>query len=79
MSCPVHPVVAEVYAHRRHQPGQGRVPGQGVEAVVGVDIHIGRPHTAGHQHPALSEMVTGSGSGIILGSLNFSELEDWVS
>ena len=45
------PVVAEVNAQTSQYPGDGGVPGQGVEAVVGVDVDVHWPYTAGHQHP----------------------------
>ena len=45
------PVVAEVNAQTSQYPGDGGVPRQGVEAVVGVDVDVHWPYTAGHQHP----------------------------
>ena len=51
------PVVAEVDPHRGQQPGEGRVPGERHQAVVGVHIHIGRAHTAGHQRSGESCVI----------------------
>ena len=46
MSCSVDPVVAEVDAYRCQDPGGGWVPGQGVEAIVVIDVLVG-----GEQYP----------------------------
>ena len=40
MSSSMDPVVAEVNAQTSQYPGYGGVPGQGVEAVVGVDVDV---------------------------------------
>ena len=61
VGCSVDPVVAEVYAHGGEEPGGGGVPGQGVEAVVLVDVDVGRAHAARHQHPAHGTVVAGAG------------------
>ena len=55
--CSVDPVVAEVYAHGGQEPGGGGVPGQGVEAVVLVDVDVGSAHAARHQHPEHGTVV----------------------
>ncbi len=44
VSCPVDPVVAKVACDGCDDPGPDGVPRQGVDAVVLVDVDVGRRH-----------------------------------
>ena len=41
MNCSVNPVVDKVNSNSSNDPGQGRVPGELVQAVIVVDINVG--------------------------------------
>ena len=49
MAGPVDPVEAEVYPEPCQHPGGGGVPGQGVEAVVLVDVEISTTNMCRHK------------------------------